>query len=134
MRFESPVQRQRRIVAQDIELGRASLRKGLQMEVLLGLANRDRTRWENPDRFEIRREPVRHIALGKGIDFCIGAPLARLEAQIVFNDLLNRFSSFDVPVGWEPLWMANTNLRKPNSYRLESSGKHKQNSFKTSSI
>jgi pimeloyl-[acyl-carrier protein] synthase len=115
MRFESPVQRQRRIVAQDMELGGASLRKGQQLEVLLGSANRDRSRWENPDQFDIQRKPVAHIAFGKGIHFCIGAPLARLEAQVVFNDLLNRFSTFDVPAGWEPQWMANTNLRKPNS-------------------
>lgn len=115
MRFESPVQRQRRIVAQDMELGGASLHKGQQLEVLLGSANRDRSRWENPDRFDIRRKPVPHIAFGKGIHFCIGAPLSRLESQVVFNDLLNRFSTFDVPTGWEPPWMANTNLRKPNA-------------------
>ena len=115
MRFESPVQRQRRIVAQDLELGGATLRRGQQLEVLLGSANRDHKRWENPDRFDIRRKPVPHIAFGKGIHFCIGAQLARLEAQVVFNDQLNRFSGFEVPTGREPSWMANTNLRKPDA-------------------
>jgi cytochrome P450 len=57
----------------------------------IGSANRDEAQFPDPDSFDIRRTPNRHIAFGHGIHFCLGAPLARLEAKIVLTLLLERF-------------------------------------------
>ena len=57
---------------------------------VIGSANRDETIFENPDELRITREPNKHLAFGQGIHFCLGAPLARMEAQIAFTTLLRR--------------------------------------------
>jgi cytochrome P450 len=70
----------------------------------MGSANRDPKQFENPNRFDIRRDPNPHIAFGGGQHFCLGAPLARLEAKIALTDILQRMKAFglasDTP--WEP--------------------------------
>lgn len=57
---------------------------------VIGSANRDENVFENPDELQITREPNRHLSFGQGIHFCLGAPLARMEAQIAFTTLLRR--------------------------------------------
>jgi cytochrome P450 PksS len=57
---------------------------------VIGSANRDETVFENPDELQITREPNKHLAFGQGIHFCLGAPLARMEAQIAFTTLMGR--------------------------------------------
>jgi len=57
---------------------------------VIGSANRDETVFENPNELHITREPNRHLSFGQGIHFCLGAPLARMEAQIAFTTLLRR--------------------------------------------
>jgi cytochrome P450 len=81
-----------RIVKEDLELGGVHIPKGSKLSVGLASANRDPQRFENPDAYDISRPDAhRNIAFGKGIHVCIGAPLARLEAQIAFETLFRRF-------------------------------------------
>ncbi|MCY7419256.1 MAG: cytochrome P450 [Chloroflexi bacterium] len=96
LRFESPIQRTFRRVAQDTEFGGRSLRAGQIAIQLLGAANRDPEHFDEPDSFDIRRSPNRHIAFGSGIHFCIGAPLARLEATIALSAVLRRFPDLEL--------------------------------------
>jgi pimeloyl-[acyl-carrier protein] synthase len=111
LRYEAPVQRLRRVVAEDIELGGTVLRKGQPAELVVGSANRDETKWEDPDVFDIMRKPFPNLAFGKGIHFCIGAALARLEGTIALGEVLDRFAALELPAGWQPTWATTTNLR-----------------------
>jgi len=91
LRYETPFQRNWRVAAQDVELGGKRIRRGQLVAQMLGAANRDPEVFPDPDRFDISRNSGSHIAFGYGIHFCIGAPLARIEADIAFRTLLRRF-------------------------------------------
>jgi cytochrome P450 len=91
LRFRSPIQRTARIALSDTLLGGQQIQAGQRVVALLGSANRDETRFADPDRFVPGRTPNRHLAFGHGIHFCLGAPLARLEAKIALSLLLQRF-------------------------------------------
>lgn len=91
LRYDNPVQITYRSAVQDVELGGRRIRKGDLVNTILGSANRDPERFSHPDRFDITRSEGRHLSFGMGIHFCIGAPLVRLEAEIVFETLLRRF-------------------------------------------
>jgi cytochrome P450 len=90
LRYESPKQRDPRLLAEDVELHGETLRAGQMAILLLGSANRDARQFDDPETFVIDRAPNRHIAFGFGIHFCLGAPLARLEGRIAIGDLLRR--------------------------------------------
>ena len=68
-------------------------RKGL---LLFGSANRDERRWDEPDRFDIDRNPAGHLAFGHGLHHCLGAPLARLETRVALDVLLPRLGRYEV--------------------------------------
>jgi cytochrome P450 len=91
LRYRSPVQFMYRRVAADVTIRDSQLRAGQMVLAWIGSANRDEAQFPDPDSFDIRRTPNRHIAFGHGIHFCLGAPLARLEAKIVLTLLLERF-------------------------------------------
>lgn len=118
LRFESPVQRLRRVVAEEVELAGMRLSPGEPLEVLIGSANRDEAKFADPDAFRIQREPSRHLALGKAAHFCIGASLARLEANVALTIVLARFAEIRLADGWELEWPTTTNNRGPKSLRL----------------
>jgi len=92
LRYRSPVQFLSRVVANDIEIGngteKVQLNKGKRVFLCIGSANRDETIFTNAEQFDITRNPINHIGFGAGIHLCIGAPLARLEAQVVLKVLL----------------------------------------------
>ena len=95
MRFSSPVQATVRRATRDLEFAGKSIEQGQPMLVWIGSANRDADVFPDPDRFDVARTPNRHIGFGLGIHFCLGAPLARLEARIALETMLARFSSFE---------------------------------------
>ncbi|MCB1094224.1 MAG: cytochrome P450 [Verrucomicrobiae bacterium] len=87
LRYDSPVQMAFREVAEPFELGGKLLRKGEQVIILLGSANRDPEPYPEPNRLDLRRSGPRHAAFGMGIHFCLGSHLARLEARAAFRSL-----------------------------------------------
>ena len=73
----------------DIEMSGQTIPAGKLVLAVIGSANRDPQQFPDPSRFNISRDPNPHLAFGNGIHFCMGAPLARLEAKIALTDLLN---------------------------------------------
>jgi cytochrome P450 len=87
LRYDSPIQVASRVARDDLALGGVIVRKGQQALVVLGAANRDPARYPDPDRLDLTRTGPPHLAFGNGPHFCVGAGLARLEAQETFNRL-----------------------------------------------
>lgn len=87
LRYDSPVQVASRVARDDLVLGGVQVRKGQQALVVLGAANRDPARHVDPDRLDLTRHGANHLAFGNGPHFCVGAGLARLEAQEAFTRL-----------------------------------------------
>src|SRR5256712_13515066 len=90
LRYDSPVQRTGRIVYEDVTIGGKTIPKGSLTVGLLGAAHREPAHPPDPDRLDIARGAMHHLAFGWGIHFCLGAPLARLEGQIAIGTLLRR--------------------------------------------
>jgi cytochrome P450 len=90
LRFDSPLQLFHRYVLEDLEFSRVQFRKGDTVGLLYGSGNRDPRAFERADEFDVGRQLNRHLAFGAGTHFCLGAPLARLELEILFGTLLRR--------------------------------------------
>jgi cytochrome P450 len=91
LRYDGPVQSTIRFTKENLDLGGTAVPANLGCFIVLAAANRDPAQFEDPDRFDITREPRDHVALGEGIHFCIGAPLARMEGAIAIGAMLERF-------------------------------------------
>lgn len=92
LRYDGPLQHTTfRMTAEPVVIGDVEIPAHEQVLVLAAAANRDPDRFADPDRIDVSRPDNRHIAFGHGIHFCLGAPLARLEADIAFTSLLRRF-------------------------------------------
>jgi len=91
LRFDSPVQIDSRTALVDQEIGGKQIRRGQQVLLLIGAANRDPEAFPDPDVLDLTRTARSHMSFGRGIHHCLGAPLARMEGQIAFGKLLERF-------------------------------------------
>jgi cytochrome P450 len=101
LRYEGSVQMTSRIVDHDLDFKGQRFEEGQVVLLLLGAANRDPAQFPNPETFDVARRPNRHLAFGQGIHYCLGAPLAVVEAQIAFETLLRRLpepeANFETP-------------------------------------
>lgn len=110
LRYDSPVQLTARTATAEIEVGGTVIPEGELAVVLLGAGNRDPAVFTDPDRLDITREKTSVLSFGAGAHFCLGAGLARLEGQIVFNALLSRFPNLELATD-EPQWRDTITLR-----------------------
>lgn len=90
LRYDPPLHLFTRYALEDLEFGGVRFRKGEEVGLLLGAANRDPARFAEPSRFDAARDPNPHVSFGAGIHFCVGAPLARLEMQVALPILFQR--------------------------------------------
>jgi len=110
LRFESPIQQTARLAPRDLTLGGKEVREGDALIAVLGAANRDPERFPDPDRLDLARADNRHLAFGWGPHYCFGAPLARVEAQIVFRTIIRRLGNLALaPISLR--WRNNTTFR-----------------------
>ena len=90
IRYDGPVQMVSRWAYEDVEIGGKLIRRGDSVGLMIGSANRDSERFENPDELNFQRQEIKHCGFGSGIHFCLGSALARAETTIALNTLLNR--------------------------------------------
>lgn len=111
LRYDPPVQLVSRVAGEDMSIGEQGVRvpKGDTMLLLLAAAHRDPAVIERPDEFNPTRDSVRHLAFGLGPHFCLGAPLARLEATVALSALTKRFPN--ARLAKEPAYKPNVTLR-----------------------
>lgn len=109
LRYDGPVERTlTRWAAEDVEVGGQTIGRGDAVIVILGSADRDPARFTDPDVLDLAREDVKHVAFGRGSHYCLGAPLARLEAEIALTTLLRRLPRMRLAVSedelsWRPV-------------------------------
>jgi cytochrome P450 len=99
LRFEPPTPHVARYVARDAEVHGEKVPAGSAMMCLSGSANRDERRYQDPDQFDVHRQIGQHLTFGYGIHYCLGAALARLEGRVALDEVLARFSDWEVD--WE---------------------------------
>ena len=115
LRYESPAPHTGRCVAADVEIHGQIVPADSAILLMLGAANRDRRKFEDPERFDIHRDITQHLTFGYGIHFCLGAALGRLEGVVALDEILTRFPEWEVDMdnahlsptstvrGWETL-------------------------------
>jgi pimeloyl-[acyl-carrier protein] synthase len=114
LRFDAPVQLTARNATTDLEVAGIEVPKGEQLVLLLAAANRDEAAFASPDVLDIGRTDNRHVAFGGGIHLCLGAPLARVEAQAAIGRLVRRFPSLAL-AGGDPAIKETVTLRGPEA-------------------
>jgi cytochrome P450 len=109
LRYDPPVQLVGRVAGEDMVIGDCRIPKGDTMMLLLAAAQRDPAVIDRPDEFDPGRESIRHLAFGKGPHFCLGAPLARMEAAVALSAVTRRFPN--ARLAGEPVYKPNVTLR-----------------------
>ncbi|MFC4012152.1 cytochrome P450 [Nonomuraea purpurea] len=106
IRWVSPVKEFMRTASADTHVGGTPIRKGESVLLSYPSANRDEQVFADPFRFDVARDPNRHLAFGSGVHYCLGAALARMEIRALFAELLPRLA--EVELDGEPAWTATT--------------------------
>ena len=96
LRFEPTGHATARVVTEDTEYYGTTLPAGSAVLLIVASANRDSRRYEDPDRYDIRRQDVQHLTFGHGVHRCLGANLAQLEGRVALDEILNRWPEWDV--------------------------------------
>ncbi len=108
LRYVSPIQTFMRTTTRRVEIEGIEIAEGQKILLFLASANRDPRQWEEPDRFDIRRKSLRHVAFGHGIHVCVGQMLARLEAHALLTALVKRVERIEL--ARQPVWRLNNTL------------------------
>jgi cytochrome P450 len=116
LRFDAPIQATARLVLDPVEVAGRTIRPGRILVMLLGSGNRDERQFPDPDRLDVGRMPNAHVSFGGGAHFCLGASLARTEAQVAFRRLLETFTA--VEAAGEPTRRPSTTFRSYESVPL----------------
>ena len=106
IRFVTPIHNMCRVATADYSIGGETIRKGQQVLLMYSSANRDPSKFHNPEELDLTRSPNHHISFGFGTHFCLGAALARLEIKIFFEQLRQRVKEFSIAS--EPIEMPNS--------------------------
>jgi cytochrome P450 len=107
LRIEPPVQRFTRVTTSEVDVSGSTIPVGARVVLLFGSANRDEQRFDQPDVFDITRNPVDHLAFGRGVHRCVGASLAQQEVKAVLDQFLDRVETIEVR---EAEWRRNNSL------------------------
>lgn len=99
IRWVTPILNMRRTTTRPVDLHGQTIGQGDQVLLMYGSANRDETRFSDPERFDIRRHPNPHVSFGFGPHFCLGASLARLEVRVMYEELLPRLQNVRLAPG-----------------------------------
>ncbi|HVX31094.1 MAG TPA: cytochrome P450, partial [Nitrolancea sp.] len=103
LRFESPVQATSRVARDVIEVGGQTIEPGQGISLLFGSANRDERQFPDPDELDLARKPNRHLTFAHGPHFCLGSAIARAEAQIAVQTIVQRCAGLELvsdDAGW----------------------------------
>lgn len=117
LRFNTSAQRFKRTLTQDVSLHGQTMKAGDAVMLCYGSANRDERMFPDPDRYDITRRPKRHLGFGGGVHACLGAMLARVAVQQVFEEFLSvvpEYTRVDQHLAWVP----SSNFRSPQVLRL----------------
>lgn len=98
LRFDAPTQRGIRTAREDFEIGGQAIRRGQILHIMIGAANRDPEQFPEPDRLDVMRDPNRHVTLGHGVHYCLGAALARMELREAISGFLARYPRYEIDV------------------------------------
>jgi len=119
IRWVTPILNMRRTATQDLELGGTAISEGDELLMMFSSANRDEAHFDEPERFDVTRNPNPHLAFGLGTHFCLGASLARLELRVAFEELLRRLPDLRIAPGFEPSIIPNAFVRGLESLEVE---------------
>jgi cytochrome P450 len=117
LRYDSPIAMLPRRALEETTIGGVRIAAGEQLFVSISAANRDPARFADPDHFEVGRPDNEHLAFGGGIHYCLGAALARTEAQIIFHTLLRRYPDLELAQD-EIQWRETISFRGPLALRV----------------
>jgi cytochrome P450 len=115
LRWEGPVTVILRRATRDTELAGVAIEEGADVALLLGAANRDHRKYEDPDRYDMFREVRQHVGFGFGVHVCLGMHLARMESRVAINTLFDRLGPFTLDPSAEPPHIEGMAFRSPLS-------------------